>query len=93
MGRIVISSAHYRDTHELIQHGVNGFIADPLDHENLRCVLREIWHAQPRWKSIGARAREEILARHTWKTRYRKLLETLVDMELLKRSEILPKSS
>lgn len=49
---------------ELVEHGVTGFVEDPLDEASVAARLVELAHDRALRKSMGARAREAVLVRH-----------------------------
>ncbi len=74
MERVVLASVYTRDAENLIHHGVNGFLTDPLNPGAMLHTLKEIWRLREQWHKIGARARRTVLEHHTWVRRYQDML-------------------
>jgi glycosyltransferase involved in cell wall biosynthesis len=70
MGTPVIASAS-EDALLVVREGENGFVYPPGDVTGLTAALLRAWTARERLRVMGTRAREEILARHTWTHRTR----------------------
>lgn len=73
MGKAVVAPdiAPIRD---VLQDGVTGRIIPPGDREALRRVLRELLGDREAREALGARARERVMAEHTWDANARRVL-------------------
>lgn len=55
-----VIDSKYNGGSELILEGENGWVADPLDHDDLSAKLRLAWEARGRKAAMGQRARETV---------------------------------
>jgi glycosyltransferase involved in cell wall biosynthesis len=65
MGKPVVASAS-EDALAVVRDGENGFVYRPGDLADLTSALRRAWTARERLPAMGRRARQEIVADHTW---------------------------
>jgi glycosyltransferase involved in cell wall biosynthesis len=68
MAKPVVASAS-EDALTAVRDGENGFVYEPGDPADLARALRRAWSRRDHLLAMGARAREEVLARHTWRHR------------------------
>lgn len=68
MGKPVVASAS-EDALAVLRDGENGFVYPPGDLAGLTGALRRAWTLRERLPAMGRRAREEIVAHHTWTVR------------------------
>jgi glycosyltransferase involved in cell wall biosynthesis len=68
MGKPVIASS-FEDARNLVGGGGTGFLFDPEDPQDLKRALKDAYLARSSFEEVGARARGEIVARHSWAAR------------------------
>jgi glycosyltransferase involved in cell wall biosynthesis len=73
MGRPAVASG-FADARRAIRDDVTGFLFEPGDAESLKGALRRAYDARDRLEQMGARARAEAVAHHSWTARARTLL-------------------
>lgn len=74
MEKAVIASDSFEDAGVLIREGETGFLFKSEDKESLKHTLRKAYHCQPQWQTMGQRARQEVLTRHSWTTRVSRMI-------------------
>ena len=65
MGKASVS-ASYGPLREVIEHGVNGLLFEPLNEESLTECLRALLADPERRQRIGRTARDRVLSAHLW---------------------------
>ena len=79
MGKPIIASA-YDDARGLVRDAGAGFLFEGGDTEDLKRALREAYHARGTFAERGAKAREEILRRHSWEARVREMIPKIEEI-------------
>jgi glycosyltransferase involved in cell wall biosynthesis len=72
MAKPAIASA-FQDAQHVIHDGIDGFLFAPGNKESLKEAIRRAYDARGELKHMGAAARAEVLAHHTWTARARSL--------------------
>jgi glycosyltransferase involved in cell wall biosynthesis len=85
MGKPVIAS-RFADAVTLTKGGQTGYLFTPEDLKDLIAVATRAYDDRDRLGAMGANARAEILANHTWSSRIRGFITTAEEM-LAKRSQ------
>ncbi|MGF1479262.1 MAG: glycosyltransferase [Cyanophyceae cyanobacterium] len=73
MSKPVVASA-LEDSQRVIQNGVTGFLFEGGNKEDLKQALTKAYQSQSMLPTMGRRAREEIVAKHSWKNRVSTLI-------------------
>lgn len=73
MGKPVVASA-FDDAKRTIRDGETGFLFQPGDVEDLKQALRKAYQSQGALTEMGIKAREHILANHSWTARVQTLV-------------------
>lgn len=73
MGKPVIASA-FEDAQRVICDGETGFLFQPGDKEDLKRALRKAYQCKAALPDMGRKAREEILANHSWTARVKTIV-------------------
>ena len=73
MAKPVIASA-FEDAQRVIQDGETGFLFQGGNKEELKSALIKAYQSQDRLTEMGCKAREEIVANHSWKNRVSHLI-------------------
>jgi glycosyltransferase involved in cell wall biosynthesis len=60
---------------EVLRDGENGLLYEPGQPGDLAARLRELWERPDRGAELGAAARREVLARHTWRANAQRIVE------------------
>jgi glycosyltransferase involved in cell wall biosynthesis len=74
MAKPVVASAS-DDALAVLREGENGFVYEPEDLAGLVGALRHAWTMAPQLSRMGERAREAVVARHTWRHRAEQIRE------------------
>lgn len=80
MAKPAIASA-FQDAQRVIHDGIDGFLFAPGSKESLKEAIRRAYDARGELKHIGAAARAEVLAHHSWTSRARSLLGAIDRMQ------------
>jgi glycosyltransferase involved in cell wall biosynthesis len=75
-GRPTIAAA-YEDAARLVEDGSTGFLFEPGSAVALRGALERAWLTREKWPVMGARARDRIVAEHSWDVRIEAMLRAL----------------
>ena len=75
----VLASA-FEDARALVESKGTGYLFRPGDVENLTSVLRQAYTERDRLVAMGASARREVEAHHTWNARIRELLPQIAQV-------------
>lgn len=76
LGRPIVAS-RLEQIGELLQHGRNAYLVPPDDVPALVDALAEVARVPLLRRSLGAQARRDAVARHTWTTHVERLLEEI----------------
>lgn len=76
MARPVAASA-FTDARELVEPGVTGFLFEPGDQAAVERVLERAYERRDCLASMGAVARDRVVARHSWRSRVEGLVESV----------------
>lgn len=68
MTKPVVASA-FEDSRRLIRDGETGFLFEAGNKNDLKSTILRAYHSRTMLTEMGRRAREEIIARHSWTTR------------------------
>jgi glycosyltransferase involved in cell wall biosynthesis len=74
MGKPVIASA-VEDAQSLVREGETGFLFPPGDREGIKQALIKAYKAQKQIKEMGCKARQEVVAKHSWIARSQTMIE------------------
>lgn len=74
MGKPVVTSA-VEDTRALVREGETGFLFQPGDQEGLKQALVRAYQAREQLSEMGCKAREEVVANHSWIARTQIMIE------------------
>lgn len=73
MAKPVVASA-FEDTERVIRDGETGFLFEAGDKANLKQAIARAYQSQAVLPDMGRKAREEIVANHSWTARVRRLI-------------------
>lgn len=73
MAKPVVAS-RFEDAERVVTEGETGFLFDPEDRGDLKRALIGAYEIRGRLAEIGARARESVLAEHSWVARVRDII-------------------
>jgi glycosyltransferase involved in cell wall biosynthesis len=73
MAKPPVASA-FESTKQVVRHGRTGFLFRSADKADLRRVLVEAYHSRSLLPEMGRKAREEVVAHHSWTARVRTLI-------------------
>lgn len=73
MAKPVVASA-FEDAQRVIQDGQTGFLFQGGNKEDLKRAFTRAYQSQARLPEMGVKAREEIIANHSWTSRVRTLI-------------------
>jgi glycosyltransferase involved in cell wall biosynthesis len=76
MAKPAIASAFW-DAQRVIHDDIDGFLFAPNDKESLKATLHRAYNAQEGLARMGAAARAEVVAHHSWTARARSLLDAI----------------
>ncbi|MDZ4871526.1 MAG: D-inositol-3-phosphate glycosyltransferase [Chroococcidiopsis cubana SAG 39.79] len=84
MGKPVVVSA-VEDAQSLVCEGKTGFLFQPGDREGIKQALTRAYKAQKQLKEMGCKARQEIVAKHSWIARSQSMIEGIEQILKAKR--------
>ena len=76
MAKPVLAS-DFEDTARVLIEDETGFLFSPENQADLKRAVRKVWNARERLHQVGAAARAEVLAKHSWQQRIKDLLQIL----------------
>lgn len=76
MGKPVVASA-VEDARSLVREEQTGYLFQPGDREGLKQSLIKAYEARTQLKEMGYKARQEILAKHSWIARSQTMIEKI----------------
>lgn len=76
MSTPVIASA-FEDAHRVVRDGETGFLFESGNKSDLRRALAEAYRNRGELHEIGRRAREEVVAHHSWVARVKTLISSI----------------
>ncbi|MGA9381059.1 MAG: glycosyltransferase [Phormidium sp.] len=76
MAKPVVASA-FEDAQRTIRDGESGFLFQPGDRESLKVALRKAYESRHSLPEMGRKAREEIVANHSWKARMQTMIASV----------------
>jgi glycosyltransferase involved in cell wall biosynthesis len=88
MAKPAIASA-FRDAQRVIHDGIDGFLFVPGDKESLKDALRGAYGGRETLEGMGAAARAEVVAHHSWTSRACSLLREIDRLQGLRRTPLL----
>lgn len=74
MGKPVVASA-VEDSRALLREQETGFLFQPGDREGLKQALVRAYQAREQLSEMGCKAREEVMANHSWIARMQSMIE------------------
>jgi glycosyltransferase involved in cell wall biosynthesis len=89
MAKPPIASA-FQDAQCVIHDGIDGFLFAPGNKGSLKEAIRRSYDAREKLKDMGAAARAEVVAHHTWTARVRLLLGAIDRMQAKRRPSLIP---
>jgi glycosyltransferase involved in cell wall biosynthesis len=69
-----VVAASYDDARQVVREGVTGFLFEPANAADLERALRRAYDSRELLPALGRRAREAIVAEHTWLARVRRMI-------------------
>ena len=68
-------ASRFEDATRVVKDNETGFLFSPGDKDELRTALRRAYEMRTRLSEMGGKAREEIVAKHSWVARVQDLLQ------------------
>jgi glycosyltransferase involved in cell wall biosynthesis len=69
-----VVAASYDDARQVVRDGVTGFLFEPANAVDLERALKRAYDSRERLPMLGQRAREAIVAEHTWLARVQRMI-------------------
>ena len=79
MAKPVVASA-FEDAQRVLEEGETGFLFEPGNKEDLRRALSKAYQAKKQLSTMGQRAREVMVAQHSWMARIKTMTVSLEEI-------------
>lgn len=80
MAKPVIASDSFEDSGTLIRDGETGFVFEAGNKESLKSALRRAYQLKEGWQKMGIKAREVVIAHHSWQARVKEMIPQIEEV-------------
>jgi len=80
MAKPVIASDSFEDSGTLIRDGETGFVFEAGSKESLKSALRRAFQMREGWQKMGIKAREVVIAHHSWQARIKEMIPQIEEV-------------